>query len=111
MRALALTLALAASTAIAQPSPEQRLSAVVGVRAKIQQGTGSAATLGAAGAGGRTVPANRPAFDHPSGFGLLELLAPLEGRPLALGHSAALAEREPAMVVSAQAREGPSLVY
>lgn len=140
MRVLALTLALAASTAIAQPSPEQTLSAVVGVSAKIQQDARSAATLGmqrrgsgvliregyvltigylvieaeaieVAGAGGHTVPARLAAYDHPSGFGLLKLLASLEGTPLALGDSAALAEREPAMVVSAQAREGPNIVY
>lgn len=140
MRALAAILALAASAAIAQPTPEQTLSAVVGVSAKIQQGARSAATLGmqrrgsgvlirddyvltigylvmeaeaieVAGAGGRTVPATLAAFDHPSGFGLLKLLAPLGGTPLALGDSAALAEREPAMVVNSPNREGANLVY
>ncbi len=140
MRALALILALAASAAIAQPTPEQTLSAVVGVSAKIQPGARSAATLGmqrhgsgaliregyvltigylvieaeaieVAGAGSRTVPAALAAFDHQSGFGLLRLLAPLEGTPLALGDSAALAEREPVMVVSSQGREGANIVY
>jgi len=140
MRALAAILALAASAAIAQPTPEQTLSAVVGISAKIPQGARSAATLGTqrrgsgalirdeyvltigylvmeaeaievAGAGGRTVPATLAAFDHPSGFGLLKLLAPLGGTPLALGDSAALAEREPAMVVSSPGREGANLVY
>ncbi len=140
MRALAAILALAASAAIAQPTPEQTLSAVVGVSAKIQQGARSAATLGTqrrgsgalirddyvltigylvmeaeaievAGEGGRTVPATLAAFDHPSGFGLLKLLAPLGGTPLALGDSAALVEREPAMVVNSPGREGANLVY
>jgi serine protease Do len=140
MRAFAAAVALAASAAIAQPTPEQTLSAVVAVSAKIPQDARSAATLGVqrrgsgvliregyvltigylvieaesievAGAGGRTVPATLAAFDHPSGFGLLKLLAPLEGTPLALGDSTALGEREPAMVVSAQAREGPNIVY
>jgi len=140
MRVLALILALAASVAIAQPTPEETLSAVVGVSAKIARDARSAATLGAqrrgsgaliregyvltigylvieaeaievAGAGGRTVPARLAAFDDPSGFGLLKLLAPLGGTPLALGDSAALVEREPAMVVSAPGRESANIVY
>jgi S1-C subfamily serine protease len=140
MRAIAAILALAASAAIAQPTPEQTLSAVVAVNAKISQGARSAATLGmqrrgsgaligqgyvltigylvieseaieVVGAGGRTVPARLAGYDHASGFGLLRLLAPLEGTPLALGDSAALAEREPAMVVSAPGREGATIVY
>ncbi len=135
-----MVFALAASTAIAQPTPEQTLSAVVGVSAKIPQGARSAATLGVqrhgsgaliregyvltigylvieaeaievAGADGRKVPATVAAFDHPSGFGLLKLLASLGGTPLALGDSAALGEREPAMIVSSPGREGANLVY
>ena len=140
MNRLLVVFALAASSAIAQPTPEETLSAVVGVSAKIQQGARSAATLGAqrrgsgaliregyvltigylvieaeaieiAGADGRRVPATLAAFDHESGFGLLKLLAPLGGTPLALGDSAALAEREPAMVVSSPGREGANIVY
>jgi S1-C subfamily serine protease len=140
MRAIAAIVALAASSAIAQPTPEATLSAVVGVSAKIAQGARSAATLGmqrrgsgaliregyvltigylvieaeaieVAGADGRTVPATLAAFDHPSGFGLLKLLAPLGGTPLPLGDSAALVEREPAMVVSSPGREGANIVY
>ena len=139
MRTLVLILALAASAALAQPTAEQTLSAVVAVSAKIQPGARSSATLGPERRGsgalirdeyvltigylvleaaavevtssaGRTVPATGAAYDHVSGFGLLKLLAPLGGTPLALGDSAALGEREPAMVLSAPAREGANFV-
>jgi serine protease Do len=139
MRTLVVVLALAASAALAQPTAEQTLSAVVAVSATIQPGARSAATLGMERRGsgalirdeyvltigylvleaaaievtslaGRTVPATLAAFDHASGFGLLKLAAPLGGTPLALGDSAALSEREPAMVISAPAREGTNIV-
>ena len=140
MRALVLALFLAAPAVLAQPKPEETLSAVVGISATIPSGARSAATLGTQRLGsgaliredyvltigylvmearaievrsssGRTVPATVAAFDHPSGFGLLKLLAPLEGTPLALGDSTALAERDPAMVVNAPGRDGVNLVY
>jgi len=63
------------------------------------------------GADGRTVPATLAGYDHASGFGLLKLVGPPPGKPLALGDSKTLAEREPAMVVTAAARDQPSLVY
>jgi S1-C subfamily serine protease len=63
------------------------------------------------GADGRTVPATLAGYDHASGFGLLKIVGPLAGKPLAHGDSAALAEREPAMAVTASARDSPSLVY
>src|SRR5262245_7429610 len=143
MRILRVILALALSfvgiAALAQPSAEQTLSAVVGVSAKIQPGARSNATLGPERRGsgalirdeyvltigylvleavsvevtssaGRTVPATVAAYDHISGFGLLKLVAPLGGTPLALGDSAALGERDPAMVISAPAREGANIV-
>jgi len=139
MRTLVVILALAASAALAQPSAEQTLSAVVAVSAKIQPAARSAATLGTERRGsgalirdeyvltigylvleaqavevtssaGRTVPATLAAFDHASGFGLLKLVAPLGGTPLALGDSTALAERDPAMVISTPAREGANIV-
>jgi S1-C subfamily serine protease len=140
VRALIVILGLAASAALAQPTPEETLSAVVSVSAKIQPGARSAATLGTQRQGsgalirneyvltigylvmeaeaieitagsGRRVPATLAAFDHASGFGLLKLVAPLGGTPLPLGDSAALAEREPAMVVNSHGREGVSIVY
>ena len=139
MRTLVAILALAASTALAQPSAEETLSAVVGVSSKIAQGARSAATLGTERRGtgalireqyvltigylvmeaqavevtsqdGRTVPATVAAFDHVSGFGLLKLAAPLGGTPLVLGDSAGLGANDPAMVISAPGREGASIV-
>jgi S1-C subfamily serine protease len=140
MRAVLLILGLAASIALAQPQPDETLSAVVGVSARIQQGARSAATLGrerrgsgaliradyvltigylvieaeaieVSSADGKTMPAALAAYDHASGFGLLRLAAPLGGTPLRLGDSGALAEREPAMVLNGQSRDGASLVY
>lgn len=62
-------------------------------------------------AGGATVPASLAAYDHASGFGLLKLAAPLAGRPLPLGDSSALAERDAAMVVGHGGRDALHLVY
>ena len=113
----------------AEASAEETLSAVVLVRAKILPNARSAASLGpqregsgvlirdgyvatigylvieseaieVTGADGRSVPAALAAYDHESGFGLLKLLAPLEGRPLPIGDSNAVAERERALVAS-----------
>jgi S1-C subfamily serine protease len=63
------------------------------------------------GADGRTLPATLAAYDHASGLALLKVVGALGARPLPLGDSAALAEREPAMTVSAPARDSPTLVY
>ena len=116
------------------------LSAVVQVKAKILPNARSLATLGpqrqgsgvlvregyvltigylvieaeaieVAGADGKVVPAALAAYDHASGFGLLRLIGTLGGKPLPLGDSAALAEREPAMVASYGGRDAVSLVY
>ena len=139
----AVIVALAACAAAAQDkagTPEETLSAVVGISAKIQPNARSAATLGTqrrgsgalirddyvltigyliieaeaievSGPGGRTVPATLAGYDHSSGFGLLKLVAPLGGKPLSLGDSQALAEREAAMVASAGGPEGVNLVH
>jgi S1-C subfamily serine protease len=116
------------------------LSAVVRVKAKILPNARSLATLGpqrqgsgvlvregyvltigylvieaeaieVAGADGKVVPATLAAYDHASGFGLLKLIGPLAGKPLPLGDSSALAEREPAMIASYGGREAVSLAY
>lgn len=116
------------------------LSAVVQVKAKILPNARSLATLGpqrqgsgvlvregyvltigylvieaesieVAGADGKVVPATLAGYDHATGFGLLKLIGPLSGKPLPLGDSAALAEREPAMIASFGGREAVSLVY
>jgi S1-C subfamily serine protease len=114
---------------------EETASAVVRVKSKSLPNARSAATLGArregsgvivrdgyvatigylvieseaievTGADGRTVPATLAGYDHASGFGVLKLLAPLAGKPLPLGASAALGERQPALVASHAGAEG-----
>ena len=121
-------------------SAEELLSAVVQVKAKILPDARSLATLGprrqgtgvlvregyvltigylvleaeaieVAGADGKVVPATLAAYDHASGFGLLKLIDPLAGKPLPLGDSTSLAEREPAMIASYGGREAVSVVY
>lgn len=113
----------------AEASAEETLSAVVLVRAKILPDARSTATLGpqregtgvlvrdgyvatigylvieseaieVTGADGKSVPATLAAYDHGSGLGILKLLAPLGGRPLPIGDSNAVAERERALVAS-----------
>jgi S1-C subfamily serine protease len=124
----------------AKDNAEELLSAVVQVKSRILPNARSLATLGpqrqgsgvlvregyvltigylvieaeaieVAGADGKVVPATLAAYDHATGFGLLKLIGPLAGRPLPLGDSAALAEREPAMIASYGGREAVSLVY
>ena len=136
-RIVALTLLLAAPAVAQERRPEEVLSAIVGVQAKIQADARSAATLGqhrqgsgtlireglvltigylvieaesiqVTNAEGRTVPATLAGYDHASGFGLLKLAAPLAGKPMALGDAAALEERDQAIVANAMAN--PTLV-
>jgi serine protease Do len=124
----------------AQGKPEETLGAVLGVEAKIQSNARSADSLGlqrrgtgalvrdgyvltigylvieaeavqVTGADGRTLPATVAGYDHASGFALLKVVGALKAKPLALGDAAALGEREPAMVVTAAARDAPTLVY
>ncbi len=49
---------------------------------------------------GRAVPANVIGYDHETGFGLLQAIAPLKLKPLALGKSADLKERDPVLIAS-----------
>ena len=123
----------------ARDEAAETLSAIVRVKAKILPNARSSATLGpqregsgalvregyvatigylvieseaieVVGADGRAVPAALAAYDHASGFGLLKLLAPLAGKPLALGDSSALGAREPALVASYWGGDNVSLV-
>jgi len=140
MRGLLMFLALSVAPAFAQDKPDEMLNAVVGVSAKIQANARSAETLGlqrqgtgvlvrsgyaltigylvieaeavqVTSADGRTLPATVAAYDHASGFALLKIVGALPAKPLPLGDSAALAERQPAMAVTATARDSPALVY
>jgi serine protease Do len=49
---------------------------------------------------GRTVPASVVGYDHESGFGLLRTLEPLKLKPMALGKSSELKERDPVLIAS-----------
>lgn len=49
---------------------------------------------------GRAVPANVVGYDHESGFGLLQAIAPLKIKPIALGRSGELKERDAVVVAS-----------
>ena len=137
---LALAAAPAFSQDKPKDEAEETLSAVVQVKAKILPNARSLATLGSQRQGsgvlvregyvltigylvieaeaievtsaeGKSVPATLAGYDHASGFGLLRLIGPLAGRPLPLGDSASLAEREPAMIASYGGRDGVSLVH
>jgi len=138
--ALLLATASAHSQDKPEPDAEATLSAVVRVQTKILPNARTAATLGAqrngtgvlvregyvltigylvieaesievTGADGVAVPGTLAAYDHASGFGLVKLVAPLSAKPLPLGDSKALAERDAAMVVGYGGRDALSLVY
>ncbi len=140
MRRILFLLAFACGVAAAQDKAAETLGAVVGISAKIQKDARSADTLGlqrsgsgalvrdgyvltigylvieaeavqVTGADGRTLPATVAAYDHASGFALLKVIGSLAAKPLSLGDSAALGEREPAMAVSASSRDAPAIVY
>ena len=124
----------------ARDEAAETLSAIVRVKARSVPNARSAATLGTqregsgvlvrdgyvatigylvieseaieiTGADGKSVPATLAGYDHASGFGLLKLLAPMTGKPLPLGNSSALEEREPVMAASYGGGDGVSLVY
>jgi S1-C subfamily serine protease len=140
MRGLLFVLVFLVSVALAQEKPDETLNAVVAVSAKILANARSAETLGlqrqgtgvlvrngyaltigylvieaesvqVTGADGRTLPATVAGYDHASGFALLRIVGAMPAKPLPLGDSTALAERDPAMAVTAGARDSPSLVY
>jgi len=48
---------------------------------------------------GRAVPANVVGYDHESGFGLLRAIMPLKVRPLALGRSTEVKEKDPVVII------------
>lgn len=122
------------------PQAEETLSAVVRVKTRVPREARSAATLGTEREGsgvivregyvatigylaieaeaievtnqdGATAPATLAGYDHASGFGVLKLLAPLAGKPIALGDSAAVEERELALVAGFGGREAVNVVY
>jgi len=122
------------------PKAEETLSAVVRVKSRIPHEARTAATLGTEREGtgvivregyvatigylaleaeaievtnvdGATVPATLAGYDHASGFGVLKLLAPIAGKPMPLGNSAVLAERDLALVAAFGGRDAVNVVY
>jgi S1-C subfamily serine protease len=57
----------------------------------------------------RTVPAALAAYDHATGFALLKLLAPLDAKPMALGDSSGVRERDVVMALPFGGREAAHL--
>ena len=131
---------LAQDKSVARDEAAETLSAIVRVKSRSVPNARSAATLGTQREGsgvlvrdgyvatigylvieseaieitatdGKSVPAALAGYDHASGFGLLKLLAPIAGKPLPLGNSSALAEREPVMAASYGGSDGVNLVY
>ena len=49
---------------------------------------------------GRTLPANIVGYDHETGLGLLQAIAPLKVKPMALGRSADIKVGDPALIAS-----------
>jgi S1-C subfamily serine protease len=70
-----------------------------------------AETVEVSNAEGRTVPASVAGYDHASGFGLLRLIAPLGGKPLPLGDSSAVGERDPVMVAPYGGKDSVAVAY
>jgi S1-C subfamily serine protease len=68
-----------------------------------------AESISVTGANDRTVPAALLAYDHATGFALLKVLAPLEVKPLELGDSGAVRERDVLMTLPFGGREAAQL--
>ncbi|MBI3938215.1 MAG: serine protease [Betaproteobacteria bacterium] len=58
-----------------------------------------AATVELLASDGRPVPASVIAYDYATGFGLLRALKPLSVRPIALGESSRIADKQPVLIV------------
>lgn len=52
---------------------------------------------------GRSLAAQVVGYDHATGFGLVKTIAPLDVKPVTLGESAKVAERDPVMIAAAAA--------
>jgi S1-C subfamily serine protease len=60
---------------------------------------------------GRTVPANVVGYDHETGFGLLRTMEPLKLKPMVLGKSAEIKERDPVLIASSGGTAMVSAAY
>lgn len=130
------------SAAVAAANVEELLSAIMRVKAEVPADARTAATLGreregsgilidqaglvltigylmveahgvqVTAADGRTVPAEIVAYDHDTGFGLLRTIPALKVKPLRLGRSSELKEKDPVIVAAHGGPEaaGPAFV-
>ena len=126
--ALAVLAAGTIQTAVAQTSGKEILSAVVRIRAEVPSDARTARFLGTVREGnavviddnglaltigylileamsatlfdgdGRPVPADIIAYDYDTGFGLVRATGPLGVKPIAIGDSDALEEKQPVLV-------------
>ena len=62
-------------------------------------------------ADGKTVPASLVGYDHNTGFAILRAALPLDAKPIALGDSSAVEERDPVMVMPYGGRDAVSLAF
>lgn len=62
-------------------------------------------------ADGRSVPAALVGYDHDTGFAVLHASLPLGAKPIALGDSSSVEERDPVMVLPYGGREAVSLAF
>ena len=62
-------------------------------------------------ADGRIVPATLAGYDHATGLGLLRPVMPLKLKPMPLGSSAKVEERDPVMVLPHGGRDAASLAF
>jgi S1-C subfamily serine protease len=60
---------------------------------------------------GRTLPARVAGYDHATGFGLVRTVVPIAARPVPLGDSGRLAERDPVMIVNHEGADDVTLAY
>ena len=131
----------AAATSAGAPDAERFFQSIVKVRARAVPNARSSATLGQEREGtgvvigddglivtvgyliveadevslvdqkGRILPARVVAYDHPTGLGLLRAIVPLAARPLPLGESGKLANREAVMIVNHAGADDVTLAH
>jgi serine protease Do len=59
---------------------------------------------------GRKLPGNVAGFDQETGFGLVRLLAPAQGEPLALGDAKSLKEKDAVLAAGARGNVSPAFI-
>jgi S1-C subfamily serine protease len=60
---------------------------------------------------GRTLPGRIVGYDHATGLGLVKTAVPIDARPVPLGESSSVAERDPVMIVNYKGPDDVTLAY